>query len=115
MGPTDLELNPGYLRDILQVLQEYKVAEFKCAQFSLTFEAEEHDAEADDDEEGMVSTDVRGFVAPASSDDDDDHGDDHLRGHRALLGVRMPSLAPKRETPAEAAEPTPPYSVFKKD
>jgi hypothetical protein len=95
MDSTLPELNPEYLREVLQVLQEYKVNHFKCAQFSVLFTPEQAEEE-DDDADESISTDVRGFAAPNSDDEDEDEEVDVARGHRALLGGHLPSMAPTK-------------------
>lgn len=85
MEPVD----PHYLEAILAVLTGNKVTFFKCEQFSVGFAGEQE--EEDDDK---VSTDVRGFQAD-SSDDEDDFSEDKLaRQHSRAFGAPMPLLNP---------------------
>jgi len=70
---------------------------FKCDRFTVAFEGEP----AEEEEGEVVSTDVRGFVAPNSDDDDeDDYTEDRLaRQHSRAFGAPMPLLNPKAKTP----------------
>lgn len=91
MGPTDLEINPGYLREMLNVMKEFGVGAFKCAQFEVAFEVP-MEPEPEDDEE-KPSTDLVGFVAPSQSDEADE--EDIASMHRTALRGMLPTLAPK--------------------
>lgn len=96
MGPTEIELNPEYVRDMLLVLREFGVLKFKCPQFSVMLQGPEDEAE-------KPSTDVRGFTAPSADDEDDEDDEEPAQEAHFMraLGLRghLPSLAPIVEPP----------------
>ncbi len=87
-------LDTQYLREVLSILKEANVAEFKCAEFTVSFEAELDEEE--EEEKEPVSTDVRGFSAPSTDDDDDEDLDSPASMHRRAYMGDMPTLTPKK-------------------
>lgn len=100
--PSDLELNPDYVRSILNVINEQprEVAEFICPQFTIKFVLPvPAEGKAD-----AASTPAVGFVAGGKDDDEEDEedeGDVRAALHRRALGLRgtLPSLTPIVEPP----------------
>ncbi len=80
------QLDLAYLREFLSILKEAGCATFEGEAFKVSFAGEE-----DEEETEMVSTDVRGFAAPATDDSDDL---DSM--HQRAFGGPLPTLKPKK-------------------
>lgn len=91
---SDPELNPDYVRSILNVLaeQDREVAEFECPHFTIKFVLPQPPPPIAE----PISTPAVGFAANSNEDDDEDEGDVKAALHRRALGLRgvLPSLTP---------------------
>lgn len=93
-------LDPSVIDRLLTMLMEHadgRAFQFKCGMFSVAFDGLPIEEEAPEEK---ISTDVRGFAAPSSDDDED--GDSELdkmsRHHRSALRGAVPMLNPGKKS-----------------
>ncbi len=89
--PTE-QIDPHYLKAILEVLVDAEVTGFTCPQFSVSFIG----GETEDEEDGD-GVEAIGFQAE-SADEGDEEVDVELHGmHHRAFGGPMPLLNPKQK------------------
>lgn len=87
-------LDPNRLREILSVLKDYEVVNFKCPEFSVLLGVGVE--EDDEDDEGGVADGI-GFTVQTDDDEDVDM-DSPASMHSRAFGGSMPNLFPKKKT-----------------
>jgi hypothetical protein len=99
MGPAETELTelqPGYLREMLNVLSEFDLQSFECNAFKVEFKKPPPPPAVVE----AISTDVRGFDAKANDDEPvDEEGEaalDRTHLHATAMRGFLPSLKPKK-------------------
>ncbi len=83
------QLDTRYLAEVLAILKDAGATHFRCNEFSVAFEGQ---PEEEEDEE-PISTDVRSFAAPSTTDDEEE---DLASMHHRAFGGPMPLLNPKK-------------------
>lgn len=98
MGPAETELTelqPGYLREMLNVLSEFDLQSFECAAFKVTYKTPVPTPA----QEAPISTDVRGFETKTDDEPVDEEVEaaaNRMHLHKTALRGFVPSLAPKK-------------------